>query len=935
MMRTDFRAAVAASLILSVVLAGHTAAADRSQRSAGILLLRNGSTIEGTFSQSASGDAIAWQATQFTDPFEFVIDGITSINFPAATPRIRMEGEFAIELHSGDLLSGKLTDWSEEVVTLESAHFGRQQIREQSIRRIERIDENPTLVFSGLTGLSDWDHVAGNWQVEGVELKTADPDASLMGDFNIPDRAIVEFQLSWENTPNFSFAIGVDPDARLNTSRGWSFDTWNSQLTLVREREEIAVVEPILKLDSTNKQLRLTVFIDRKKGTILIYRHDGSLPVKASLPPPENDDAKTNSTGIAFVSHFGKTRLKRLRISQWEGALPLDQDAGISRFRLKDGQVVSGKFIGYDRSARTVTVEQNSQSVSFDLAKLVKAEFKESPPAAKQPMIVALQDQSRLSGSLLSIGDQNLKLASPDLLQPVDIDVSLIRSLAVINKGPAAWEVSNDTKSGRLEIGDHQLRGHLVPAEVTGHSSCLAWKPDFSRTASTLLRNAAGRIVYREKKPTPPPQENVPNSRPRTIFGKFGQLFLQNAKNPRQQAAASSGEPHDLHLISGDVLPCLVKSIDEQGLHIEGSSAEVDLIPHAKIKALVLKRGTKLPDLDEEKKSRLLTLPRNQKGSPPTHLLYSDNGDFLRCRLNHFTAEQMRIELHLSEMELPSHRISHIIWLHPEKLLKKEEETPDDLEKPLIAEKPQNSSRLELHEVQVLLNSDNRSTFTPREITEERIVGTSDVIGGCSYDLKMVDQIIFGSHIEVAAKELPYHQWALTPALEPLYLQAANGESSDDGLASAFVGQPAPDFQLKLLDGENFVLSEAKGKIIVLDFWATWCGPCMLTMPLMEKAMEQFPSEKVEMISVNLEERPEQIRDVLKRHQLSPKVALDIDGAVARKYQVDAIPQLFIVDRDGNIARVYIGGGQSVVDQFTASLQELLEPASSEDASGS
>lgn len=932
-MRIDLRTAIAVLLFLSVFFPERSRAAERVRQPAGTLRLRNGSSIEGNFSTLDSGDAIAWQAAEFTSPFEFLLEGVNSINFPPATPRIHLEGEFAIELLSGDLFSGKLVDWSDGVLKLETARCGLLQIREQSIQRIDRIDENPTIVFSGLTGLSDWDHVVGDWQAEGVELTTNNPDSSVMSDFAIPDRAIVEFHLAWENTPNFSFAIGVNPEARLKTSSGWTFDTWNSQLTLVREYEEIAVVEPILKLDANDKQVKLKAFIDRDKGTILVYHPNGTLLVKAALPA--KGQAQEKSTGILLVSHFGGTRLKRLRVSSWDGSLPLVHDSNLSRFHLKNGTSHSGKFVGYDRDSQTLTVEQKSQPVSIPIKQLVTAEFAGIPPSETRTAIIALQDQSRLSGSVLSVDEQNLQLECPDFLQPIDVSLSLIRSVVITNEKPATWDHSNNKKYGQLEIGKHRLRGHLVSAAVTEDSSCLVWQPEFSRTASPMQRTSSGRIVYREKTSTPaPPKVDNPRQQPRTVFGQFSQLFLRNAKNPRQKAVANSQEPHDLHLISGDMLPCLVKSIDERGVHIEGSAADVDLIPHEKIKALVLSRDAKLAPLDEEKKTRLLTLPRNQKGSPPTHLLYSDSGDFLRCRVNQFNADQMTIEIHLSEMELPSHRITHIIWLHPEKLLKKKNESEDQLDQPLIAEKPANISQPELHEVQVLLVGDNRSTFFPREITDERILGTSDVIGRVSYDLALVDQIIFGEKIELAAQDLPYHQWALTPALEPLYLLAENGSSSDDGLASAFVGQPAPDFRLKLLDGKNFVLSEAKGKIIVLDFWATWCGPCMLTMPLMEKAMEQFPSQQVELISVNLEEQPEQIRDVLQRHQLNPKVVLDIDGAVARKYQVDSIPQLFIVDREGKIARVYIGGGQNTVEQFASSLQELLDQSPVKDSSG-
>ncbi|HUG18972.1 MAG TPA: TlpA disulfide reductase family protein [Planctomycetaceae bacterium] len=907
---------------------------DTSDTPAGVLQLRNGSSAKGNFRSIDSGEAIAWQGESFTRPFEFLLPEIGSINFPPADPLLKMEGEFALELHNGDLLSGKLIDWSDGVIELESPRFGRVRIREQTVHRLDRIDENPAILFSGLSGLGDWKKVKGEWKAEGTELIALKPDSSLAGDFAIPDKAVVEFELTWDEDPNFSFAIGVDPAAEQINTRGWSFDSWNSQLILVRERPDVAVIEPLQKLDRDAKYVRLIVFVDQTADSILVYLPGGKLLSKAALAVEEGKKApRERTTGIALVNHSGQTRLKRLRVARWDGSLPLTPDSIASRFRLADDRLISGQVKKFDRSSRQLTVLSPSGDVSFALGQVVMAEFAASQSASTSSLIFSLQDQTRISGELLSIDDRHLSLQVPNLLNPIQIECALVRSVAFRAPEKEQTTSSSQAKSGYLEIGGHRLTGHLDPATVTDDASCLVWHPDSSRTASPLTRTASGRIVYRER--TPPSQE-VPTTvtvqeipRQRGLLEQFGQLFLGGPGKPAPPVQPKNEEPHDLHLISGDMLPCRVNRIDESGVHFNSSSAEVNLIPHEKIKALILKRSQKMSALDEDKKQRLLTLPRNQKTSPPTHLLYSDRGDFLRCRLNSLVEERLVIELHLAESAIPLSRISHIIWLHPEKLQQKTEASPGSPDDPLIAERDvESAAPPSLHEVQVILAGDNRSTFVPSEISDESVIGTSDVIGACRFQLASIDQIVFGGHIEVVVRDLPFHEWVLTPAPDPLYVQAAEGGSADDGRASAFVGKPAPDFQLELLTGEKFVLSEAQGKIIVLDFWATWCGPCMLTMPLMEDAMKSFDPEQVQLISVNLEERPEQVREVLERHNLSPKVALDRDGVVARRYQVESIPQLIVVDKDGTVARLYIGGGQNIVDQFKAALTEMLETPS-------
>jgi thiol-disulfide isomerase/thioredoxin len=138
------------------------------------------------------------------------------------------------------------------------------------------------------------------------------------------------------------------------------------------------------------------------------------------------------------------------------------------------------------------------------------------------------------------------------------------------------------------------------------------------------------------------------------------------------------------------------------------------------------------------------------------------------------------------------------------------------------------------------------------------------------------------------------------------------------------VGQPAYAFKLDMLDGHEFQLAGHKGRLVVLDFWATWCGPCMQTMPLIDGVVREFADKPVDLVAVNLEEQPDQIKSMLERHKLKIAVALDRDGVIAAKYGVTAIPQTVIVDREGKVARLYVGGGQNTADSLRKALQEML-----------
>ncbi len=126
------------------------------------------------------------------------------------------------------------------------------------------------------------------------------------------------------------------------------------------------------------------------------------------------------------------------------------------------------------------------------------------------------------------------------------------------------------------------------------------------------------------------------------------------------------------------------------------------------------------------------------------------------------------------------------------------------------------------------------------------------------------------------------------------------------------------------MGGGKFHLADNKGKVIVLDFWATWCGPCIQAMPQIDRATREFADKGVKLIAVNLQETPAKIAAMLERQKLSPTVALDNDGVVAAKYAANAIPQTVIIDSEGKIARLFIGGGPHLEDQLREALKSLM-----------
>jgi thiol-disulfide isomerase/thioredoxin len=272
----------------------------------------------------------------------------------------------------------------------------------------------------------------------------------------------------------------------------------------------------------------------------------------------------------------------------------------------------------------------------------------------------------------------------------------------------------------------------------------------------------------------------------------------------------------------------------------------------------------------------------------------------------------LRVEVRLETREIPRDRVSRIIWLHPE------------------GSGPGAGGAVALNRagtlVQAVRGDGTRLTFDCQVVTAGVLSGRSDVLGDCSIAFDQVDRLLIAGAVDREVAQLAYQRWKLHDAPEPKVVQDEEGDAAGrpPGTESALVGKPAPDFQLDLLDGPKFRIAEARGRVVVLDFWATWCGPCMQSMPQVEKVAAEFRDQGVRLVAVNLQESPGDITAVLQRQKLKVSVALDRDGAVAQKYNASAIPQTVVIDRAGNVARLFVGSGPRLGDQLREAIKDTL-----------
>ena len=139
------------------------------------------------------------------------------------------------------------------------------------------------------------------------------------------------------------------------------------------------------------------------------------------------------------------------------------------------------------------------------------------------------------------------------------------------------------------------------------------------------------------------------------------------------------------------------------------------------------------------------------------------------------------------------------------------------------------------------------------------------------------------------------------------------------------VGTVAPDFTLKSSNGKNLRLSEHRGEVVMINFWATWCGPCREEMPLLNRLHEKYRKAGFTLLGVNVDDKPQAAKDMARQLGIGFPVLFDSDKQLSRRYDIDAMPSTLLIDRDGKVRYIHRGYRPGDETRYEEKIKELLK----------
>ncbi len=364
----------------------------------------NGDYLAGELLSGDETGNLRWQGSAFAAPLTFPLNAVSAVSFAARGPRPHPQGPYCLELEGGDVLFGTLVGLSNQQVQFDSPGLGMVQVERSAVRRILHCREGADLIYLGPNGQLEWkENPAGAWEQDAGRLFTARHGASLVGELGLPKQACLDFELSWTEEPDFTFAFGTNADAQWQdpvfrvrqgrvgpaidaTNAGaadqgpvFRLEVWNRHLVLLGETPQTADLASLQTIGPGAGRCHFRMYLDQQHQRAIVFAADGRQLADLVIA----DAATSPGACLRLVNHRGNVRLEQLSIARWNGQPPHASQGDKSQLQRSDGTVVNGQIEKLDAATGEFVIAQgNRQSrVPADAVESIVLPSSGSPPA--------------------------------------------------------------------------------------------------------------------------------------------------------------------------------------------------------------------------------------------------------------------------------------------------------------------------------------------------------------------------------------------------------------------------------------------------------------------------------------------------------------------------------------------------------------------------
>lgn len=774
-------------LVLGLNLLGRLPIAGAEETPPGVLRLRDGSQFDAHWQTVSRTGAGLWSTPVFEELLR--LPAGVAASYSRAMPRtLSLPEEFwEALLEDGSQVRGRLVSFDRQQVVLHGLVGSADIVLDgRAVVELRRRSGLATVAYQGLDGLRGWRDEGGRSQAfdRRGALHLEGPGI-LCGDVGFPEKSVSDLEISWRGRPNFGLQWGVrtpganpadgEPDAILprdprleappeeepvanpENLRPFNLEVFRGELLALAETKRGIIQQPVQTLSEPGGRLRIRVYLDQRAGRMVVTTPTGRVLCDLAAPEPR----RAVGGAMRVVNGRGAVRLERLRVLHWDGRLPepAKEPAAMPKPPQPPNREIdlsALKEVRFDRELggwlwKAGGSSQPVPESEIDL--LVRSRGGLAPPktAGTTGSVIELVDGSQWRGDWRGESG-NIVLSQSGLMRPWEISAESIRRITWEEGVPSySSPAVSGGVPGVLQNETVALSGRLVGVRSTARGPRLEWQPALGIPAGCLRPTLVARLMFRD-------ESSPPGAR--TNRGRR-EIERESAAVEAPEESSPDALRHALRLLTGETLACQGVAWQDGKLEITLLTGEVREFSETDLHSLdFLTPDSDGSALSAALREALLTIPRQWKGYPPTHLVRSQTGDFLRGRLSRIDPQEIVLEVRGQEQRLPLGVVAAIVWLHP----------PPEISKTEAVGTRDTPVRQRLHS----WNRGQASVgVSPLRLEKSQLVCEDSLGREVSLALDEVDGLLLGDWLARDARQRGAWQWK--PAVNPRFLE----ESAD------------------------------------------------------------------------------------------------------------------------------------------------------------